>query len=591
MLSSDNILCIRRGNAMFVTNKKYQEALKKITTLEREIEENNSYFNDDLLNKQKEFNDLKNKYDLLQLHIEQTNTTSERLEELKNQVELMNTRINDYGLEISTLIKRVKELQGRKVGLEEDIDKSNKLLNNLNKQILSTKTSLNKIRDEKSKSTFELNNLLNEIKQTAEDRYIKSTEIERGLLKELDYKVKNQSEQVKKFSSNIAELERQLINKEKILEKYIEVKRSLVLAKNEQKLQEVAFYKNVFPFTTIEEYKNELEINNQNQKEMIKNKEVVKVGTTWTVNGSIREGRKMTDLNIKLMIRSYNIDCDNSISSLKHSNFENVKSRIDKSLEVINNFNKSNSLSICKKYHELKLDELRLVYELKLFEQQEREKLKVLKEEERERKKVEQEIKEKHVEYNKREKDIEKQIASLHRQNVNSEAEDINIKNKIKELYDSLELIEKKREELEFINTVGKSGYVYIISNIGAFGKDIYKIGMTRRLEPIDRIRELSGAAVPFEYDIHALILTDDAPHLENHLHTVFNSNRVNLVNNRKEFFNLKLEEIKNEVFTIVGKRVVFEDEPAAKSYYKTKAIRNELTNSIINETSFVNLS
>lgn len=98
-----------------------------------------------------------------------------------------------------------------------------------------------------------------------------------------------------------------------------------------------------------------------------------------------------------------------------------------------------------------------------------------------------------------------------------------------------------------------KSGYVYIISNIGSFGENIYKIGMTRRLEPEDRVRELSGASVPFPFDIHAMIYTENAPALENLLHKNFNNKRVNLINQRREFFNVSLDEIEEFIFKNYG--------------------------------------
>ena len=93
-----------------------------------------------------------------------------------------------------------------------------------------------------------------------------------------------------------------------------------------------------------------------------------------------------------------------------------------------------------------------------------------------------------------------------------------------------------------------RAGHVYIISNIGSFGENIYKIGMTRRLEPIDRVKELGDASVPFIFDVHAMIYSEDAPTLEKKLHKVFENKRVNLVNSRKEFFNITLDEVEEEV-------------------------------------------
>jgi len=565
---------------MFVTKKTHQEALDRIIALEKDIEEKNMH----LLEKenegehlQKEFKNLQNDYSLLQKQLEEMIITINNLEELKNEMKFFEAKIEDKKLEISEL--------------ESEVNQKTSHLNFLNETVQEGELSLKMIINEKYQKSLELSNLIEEFNRTTEDRYIKATENERKLIKELDQRLVYQKEQVDQYQNNIMELEKLLINKEKILHNYRALKESFVLARDERNFQSVAFYKKNFPFITTEKYKDELNINYQKQREIIKQKRIVIEGTSWTVNGSLREGRKMTDLNIKAMIRSYNTECDNAITSLKHSNFENVQLRMDKSLESINKLNSKNELVICDEYHQLKVDELKLVYELKLFEQDEKEKVRVLREEERERRKVEREIKEKTLEYNNHQKEVEKELSALHKQNIKTEENDTAVLNRISELYDSLELIEKKREELEYIHLVGKSGYVYIISNIGAFGKDVYKIGMTRRLEPADRIKELSGAAVPFEYDVHAMILTDDAPHLENHLHSVFNANRINLVNNRKEFFNVKLDQIKQEVFSIVGKNVVFEDEPVGKNYYESLAIKNVINNQVMDEVNLVFLN
>ena len=89
-----------------------------------------------------------------------------------------------------------------------------------------------------------------------------------------------------------------------------------------------------------------------------------------------------------------------------------------------------------------------------------------------------------------------------------------------------------------------RRGHVYVISNIGSFGEDVYKIGMTRRLDPLDRVRELGDASVPFPFDVHAIIFSEDAPTLESTLHKAFEAKRVNQVNLRKEFFNVSIDEI-----------------------------------------------
>jgi hypothetical protein len=155
-----------------------------------------------------------------------------------------------------------------------------------------------------------------------------------------------------------------------------------------------------------------------------------------------------------------------------------------------------------------------------------------------------------------------------------------NSRNSLKAIVDRLETelkeaLERKAKAIARAQLT-RSGHVYVLSNIGSFGKNTYKIGMTRRLEPLERVDELSDASVPFRYDVHAMIYSEDAPALENVLHKHFESRRVNLVNSRREFFNVTLDEIREAVEKHFG-RITFVTVPEAEEYRKTLAMREEL--------------
>ena len=126
---------------------------------------------------------------------------------------------------------------------------------------------------------------------------------------------------------------------------------------------------------------------------------------------------------------------------------------------------------------------------------------------------------------------------------------------------------DKAIADVDYRQANRRAGYVYVISNIGAFGEDVYKIGMTRRLDPMDRVNELGDASVPFGFDVHALIFTEDAPGLEAALHTAFDSRKVNKVNPRREFFHVTLNEIKQVVRSNFDKTVDWIDTPEANQY------------------------
>ena len=144
---------------------------------------------------------------------------------------------------------------------------------------------------------------------------------------------------------------------------------------------------------------------------------------------------------------------------------------------------------------------------------------------------------------------------------------------KIKELEDKLRNLEADKKTVLEREANAKAGFVYVISNIGSFGENIYKIGMTRRLEPMDRIKELSSASVPFEFDVHAMIFSDNAPELESLLHKHFEKQSVNRVNLRKEFFHVSLDEIEKVVHDNFNDIATFTKVPIAKEYRQTLSL------------------
>ncbi|EML4892991.1 GIY-YIG nuclease family protein [Klebsiella oxytoca] len=147
-----------------------------------------------------------------------------------------------------------------------------------------------------------------------------------------------------------------------------------------------------------------------------------------------------------------------------------------------------------------------------------------------------------------------------------------------RQLEQEIEDVHKQYERAKSMAQMTKQGHVYIISNIGSFGENVFKIGMTRRLEPLDRVSELSGASVPFEFDVHAMISCDDAPALEYALHNKLSSERMNKVNLRKEFFKTDLNKIIQCVEDHHGK-VEYIADPAALQYYRSLEIAEEAQN------------
>ncbi|HAN7643955.1 TPA: GIY-YIG nuclease family protein, partial [Escherichia coli] len=213
------------------------------------------------------------------------------------------------------------------------------------------------------------------------------------------------------------------------------------------------------------------------------------------------------------------------------------------------------------------------VNEIMLEEKEEQRRIKEqLREEERARREYEKAIKE----AEKEEKAIQQAINKATKElMLANEEQRLALEQKIAELQLKYEEAEAKNQRAISMAQQTRSGHVYIISNIGSFGEDVYKIGMTRRLEPLDRVRELGDASVPFSFDVHAMIYSDDAPSLENHLHKVFNEKQVNKINSRKEFFNVNIKEIKSviEDMNINAHWTMFAE---AKEYRESLAIEQE---------------
>lgn len=195
-----------------------------------------------------------------------------------------------------------------------------------------------------------------------------------------------------------------------------------------------------------------------------------------------------------------------------------------------------------------------------------REEAKLAKEIEEERKKLEKE----QQHYQNALHKIELQLAGA------SEADRVNIEQKREELVQQLQKISQAFKDVDYREANQRAGYVYIISNIGAFGENVYKIGMTRRLDPLERVDELGDASVPFDFDVHAMIFSEDAPKLEAALHNAFADRKLNFVNQRREFFRVTLDEIKAVVRANFDKTVEFEDCPPAEQYRQSIAMANQ---------------
>lgn len=231
-------------------------------------------------------------------------------------------------------------------------------------------------------------------------------------------------------------------------------------------------------------------------------------------------------------------------------------------------------ISISNEYYQAKVDELHLAFEYRQKKQTEKEEQREARAALREAAKLQKEIEEQRKAINKERNHYQNALLSVLKQIESSPTPSDELIQKKNELESQLGVIDVKIKDLDYREANQRAGYVYVISNIGAFGENIYKIGMTRRLNPQDRVDELGDASVPFNFDVHAMIFSDDAPALENALHKAFENRKVNMVNHRREFFNVTLDEIKDVIRQNYDKTVEFVDIPDAEQYRESLKMR-----------------
>lgn len=345
-----------------------------------------------------------------------------------------------------------------------------------------------------------------------------------------------------------------------------EAEKKLIDVSDEIEFQSFSLYRPRYEFAKSEEYKAKLDEIRAKQKAMIKDEKAALCSTSWTVHNSESEGRRFTRETVKLFVRAFNDESEAAVNSVRFSNFDRCRDRIEKSFDAINNLGKVSKVSLNEAYRDLKIDELHLAYEYQVKKQEEKEAAAVLRAQQREEAKVAKEIEAARKEA---EKERKHYIQALERLSAQIEAEPSNadLIARKSELLASLDDISAKLEDIDYRQSNQRAGYVYIISNIGSFGEGVYKIGMTRRLDPMERVYELGDASVPFQFDVHAMIFSNDAPKLEAALHQAFADRRVNMVNTRREYFRVSLEEIKQVVRDNHDKTVEFIDLAEAQQY------------------------
>lgn len=335
-----------------------------------------------------------------------------------------------------------------------------------------------------------------------------------------------------------------------------------VIELNDQKvLQDVGIYRYHHPLENAALYKERLTQLNAQIDEVVKAGKAVLAADMFTFNGSLAKGHKMVGDLSKLMLRAYNAEADNCVRSLRSGNISTATRRLEAAMASIEKLGAIMEMRVNPEYHALRVAELQLTADYQMKIQEERERAREERELLREQRRAEAELAAERERLEKERTHYLNALQALRANGDDAAAE---------EIASRLADIDAAIAANDFRIANIRAGYVYVISNIGAFGPNVVKIGMTRRLEPMDRIRELGDASVPFRYDVHALHFSEDAVTLEHELHKTFADRRVNFMNERREFFFATPAETRAVLLGKTGGLLEYTEAPAAPEYFQS---------------------
>lgn len=332
-----------------------------------------------------------------------------------------------------------------------------------------------------------------------------------------------------------------------------------VLLDDESVLQSVGIYRYHHPLENASAYKEQLRCLSERIASLVKAKKAIVKSNMFTFDNSLAKGRRMTADLSKLMLRAYNAEADNALRTLRAGNVVTAKKRLEASRATIAKLGKMMEMHISDEFHALRFEELELTSDFLMMKQEEKEAAREERARLREERKVAAELAAEREKLDKERAHLENAIASLH----NSGGSDPDLEARLAKIDEVI-----AQNDYRAANV--RAGYVYVISNRGAFGPDVVKIGMTRRLEPVERITELSGASVPFRFDVHALFFSEDAVTLENELHKAFADRRLNHANGRKEFFFAHPTEVREVLISKVGNLLEFVERAESTEYLQS---------------------
>lgn len=294
---------------------------------------------------------------------------------------------------------------------------------------------------------------------------------------------------------------------------------------------------------------------------------------------------------IDFVLDAFNGKVDMALADVRHDNIGTLQQKIRDAFMLVNHNGRAfRNARILPEYLDARLDELKWAVVAQELKRQEREEQRALRERIREEERAQKEYEKALKEAEKEQETLRKAMERARRElETANKAERAKYEQRLLDLTEQLRVAEEKNRRAKSMAQQTRSGHVYVISNIGSFGEHVYKIGMTRRLEPLDRIRELGDASVPFEFDVHAMIPCEDAPTLERALHATFVRQQVNKLNPRKEFFRLQLRDIR-EALERMSISATWTLTAEAREFRETQALEQAMAQKTFDEAAWLKM-
>ncbi|MBD2156014.1 DUF4041 domain-containing protein [Leptolyngbya sp. FACHB-16] len=409
------------------------------------------------------------------------------------------------------------------------------------------KVGAKKLKDLQDQSQHRIDGLKSELqkisqayKATQEQVSVLDTRYEPIIHKEeeiqkLDKEIESRSQRIGRLQNTEAEISQRIL----------ELNRKFQSLEEQDFVESCGFYESKYDFGSSEEYKQRLEQIRAKQKGLIKGKQAAVCDANWTLGDSRKQGKKLVESFTKIILRAFNGECDAAVAKVKYNNIQVLENRINKAYEELNKIAEIFQSYLTQEYLNLKLQELWLTHGYQEKKYQEQEEQRAIREQMKEEEKAIRELEKARQNAEREEQRYQEALekARTEVETASGKAQQ-DLLEKIAKLQQQLEEAEANKQRAISQAQLTKSGHVYVISNIGSFGDDVYKIGMTRRLDPMDRVKELGDASVPFPFDVHAMIYCQNAPEMEKRLHGRFHHARLNQINERKEFFHVSLQDI-----------------------------------------------